>query len=171
MLTRVLSDCRQHYHHPLLLRTPSAPYSPGVAQSQAISTSEVEPSSSRVDQVITPTAAIKPKFSPTGMHLLGGEPTSSRVNQITTPTAAIKPLLSPTGTHLLWGEQSVGAPAFVSVPHHRTPQCDKGDGSASPRVPFHTGPSSPPVFHHEVEQEPSQPFDAGNFFRHEPSPE
>jgi hypothetical protein len=45
------------------------------------------------------------------------------------------------------------------------------NGSASPTAPFHTEPLPPPVFHHEVEQEPSQPFDAGNFFRREPSPE
>lgn len=30
---------------------------------------------------------------------------------------------------------------------------------------------SPPVFHNDVEEEPSQPFDAGNFFNREPSPE
>ncbi|KAF3050848.1 hypothetical protein E8E11_008956 [Didymella keratinophila] len=60
----------------------------------------------------------------------------------------------------------------VAAPHPNTlrPDCANAPDNLQPWIPKQEH-RQPPMFHNEVEPEPSQPFDPGHFFNHLPFPE
>lgn len=101
--------------------------------------------------------------------------TSNRLGQFTaaTPTVKAEPGLNASALPanrapvIASPQQASVAASFPGIPWP--------DPANAPDVPQHLYPKQeyqpPPVFHNEVEEEPSQPFDAGHFFKRGPSPE